>query len=167
MEIVPCLLGGLFKATNNQPPMMAFGSVKGKLDYEMLEIRRYCKRYKLSKFAFNPNFPINTLALQRGLIAAELLGCKEPYMDVMLAAMWEDGKNMNDADVVVSVLTEGGLDAKALLEKSSDADVKQKLIDNTNAAAERGVFGLPSFFIGDEMWFGKERIDQLDEALGG
>ena len=167
MEIVPCLLGGLFKATNNQPPMMAFGGVKGKLDYEMLEIRRYCERHKLSKFAFNPNFPINTLALQRGLIAADLLGCKEPYMEVVLAAMWEDGKNMNDPDVVVSVLEDGGLDAKALLEKSVDRDVKQKLIDNTNAAAERGVFGLPSFFIGDEMWFGKERIDQLDEALGG
>ena len=165
MEIVPCLLGGIFKAAGNQPPMMAFAGVKGKLDYEMLEIRRYCARHGLDKFSFNPNFPMNTLVLQRGLIAADLLGCKEPYMDAVLAAMWEEGKNMNDADVVAGVLEEAGMDAKGLLEKTGDAEVKQKLIDNTSAALERGVFGLPSFFVGDDLYFGKERLAQLDEAL--
>ena len=165
IKLVPCLLGGIFKATGNQPPMAAFAGVKGKLEYEMLEIRRYCASHKLDRFTFNPHFPINTLTLMRGLIAAETEGCKEPYVDAVLAAMWEDGRNMNEPETVASVLTEAGLDAQSLLAKSQSPKVKKTLIDNTNDAVARGVFGLPAFFVGDNMYFGKERLAQIDAAI--
>jgi len=165
IQLTPCLLGGIFKATGNQPPMAAFAGVKGKLDYEMLEIRRFCAAHGLDKFTFNPHFPINTLALMRGLIAAEIENCKTPYIEAVLAAMWEDGKNMNDPALFVAVLTDAGLDADMLLAKSQSPDVKQKLIDNTADAVARGVFGLPAFFIADEMYFGKDRLGQIDAAI--
>ena len=165
INLIPCLLGGIFKATGNQPPMAAFAGVKGKLEYEMIEIRRYCETHGLNKFTFNPHFPINTLALMRGLIAAELENCKVPYIKAVLTAMWEDGKNMNDPAIFAAVLTDAGLDADLLLAKSQSPDVKQKLIDNTVGAVARGVFGLPAFFVGDEMYFGKDRLGQIEAAI--
>ncbi len=166
IKLIPCLLGGVFKATGNQPPMAAFAGVKGKLEYEMLEIRRFCTTHKLDKFAFNPHFPINTLLLMRGLIAAEIENCEAPYIEAVLAGMWETGKNMNNPEVISGVLADAGLDTQTLLTKSQDPAVKQKLIDNTNAAVTRGVFGLPVFLVGDEMFFGKERLTQVEAAIG-
>jgi 2-hydroxychromene-2-carboxylate isomerase len=165
VNIIPCLLGGIFKATGNQAPMIAFGGVKGKLAYEMLEMQRFIARHKLGKFKMNPNFPINTLVLMRGLVA---IGDEQrsDYIKTMLAAMWEEEKNMNDPGVVADALGGAGFGAAALLEKTQDPAVKQKLADLTAAAVERGVFGLPTFFVGDEMFFGKERLGQMAEAAG-
>lgn len=162
---VPCLLGGIFKATGNQPPMAAFAGVKGKLDYEMLETRRFIARHELSRFRFNPNFPVNTLLLMRGAIAAEIDGRLAEYVEAGLVSMWELGLKMDDPDVYVEAMTRAGLDGAALLERTQDPTVKAKLAENTAAAVERGAFGIPTFYVGSEMFFGKERLGQVEEAI--
>ncbi|QCI64693.1 2-hydroxychromene-2-carboxylate isomerase [Phreatobacter stygius] len=165
VRLVPCLLGGIFKATNNQSPMQAFGGIKGKLAYEMLETRRFVARHGLSRFRFNPHFPVNTLLIMRGLVAAEIAGVAERYVPAVLAAMWEAGEKMDDPVVVLRVLNEAGLDGESLVARSQDADVKAMLVANTEAAVARGVFGIPTFFVGTEMFFGKDRLGQVEEEL--
>ena len=165
LNLIPTLLGGLFKLTNNQPPMAAFGPVKGKLDYERRETERFIARHGLTAFRFNPHFPINTLLIMRGLVAARRMGVGEPYLEAVLKAMWEDGQKMDDPEVVARVLTAAGLDARAILEATQDPEVKAELIANTEAAVARGVFGIPTFFVGSEMFFGKDRLDQVAEEL--
>ena len=162
VDVHPCLLGGVFKATGNQAPMMAFAGVKGKLDYEFLEIQRFIKRHSCDRFRMNPHFPIITLTLMRGLVALEER--HEDYIDAVLAAMWEDEQNLNDPGIVAKVWSQAGFDAQALLEKTQDPIIKKALADKTAAAVERGIFGLPAFFVGEEMFFGKERLEQLAEA---
>lgn len=162
VAIKPCLLGGIFKATGNQSPMTAFSGVKGKLAYEMLELQRFIVRHGLTKFKMNPNFPINTLVIMRGLVAMDAQ--QDAYIDAVLAAMWEDEKNLNDPAVVGEVWDAAGFDGAALFEKTQTPEVKQALIANTDASVERGVFGMPTFFVGDEMYFGKDRLEQVAEA---
>ncbi len=162
--IRPVLLGGVFKATNNQAPMQAFANVKGKLAYDMLEIRRFTERHGLSAFQMNPNFPINTLGLMRALIAAQETGEEKAYIDAGLKGMWEEGLAMGDPEVAKARLAKAGVDAEALFERSQTPEVKQKLIDDTAVAVDRGIFGLPTFFVGEEMFFGKERLDQVRDA---
>ena len=163
--ITPCLLGGIFKLTGNQAPMTAFGEVKGKLAYEALETRRFIARHGLSQYRHNPHFPINTLLIMRGLIAARRMGVEGVYTRAVFAGMWERGLKMDDPAVVAEVLTEAGLDARALLDATQDPEVKAELIANTDAAAARGAFGIPTFFVGDEIFFGKERLGQVEEEL--
>jgi len=165
LVITPCLLGGIFKATGNQAPMVAFGGIKGKMDYEMLEMRRFIARHKLTAFKMNPHFPLNSIHAQRGLIAAQAAGVETPYLEVVLKGFWEDGLKMDDVAVLEQVLTQAGLDGPALMAATSDADVKAKLVANTEGAVSRGVFGVPSFFVGDELYFGKDRLGQVQEAL--
>jgi 2-hydroxychromene-2-carboxylate isomerase len=165
VNLIPCLLGGLFKLTGNQAPMTAFGNVKGKLEYERLETQRFITKHGLRDFRFNPHFPVNTLLIMRGWLAARRANVGEVYFDAILKAMWEDGQKMDDAAVVAAVLRAAGLDAKALLETAQDPDVKAELAASTSAAAARGAFGIPTFFVGDEMFFGKDRLGQVEEAL--
>ncbi|MEM9899648.1 MAG: 2-hydroxychromene-2-carboxylate isomerase [Pseudomonadota bacterium] len=161
----PALLGGIFKATGNQSPMQAFGPIKGKLAYEMLELERFVERHALTKYQMNPNFPINTLAMMRAMMVAEDMGVADPYREACFTAMWEEGLNMGDTDVAVKRIAETGLDADALFSASQAPENKQKLIDATAAAVERGVFGLPTFFVGEEMFFGKDRLGQVVEEV--
>ena len=167
LNVVPCLLGGLFKLTGNQPPMSAFGNVKGKLAYEQIETQRFMKKHGIHLFRFNPYFPVNTLLIMRGLIAARRLGIGDTYIEAVLKAMWEDGKKMDDPAVVVDVLGTAGFDAQALIMATQDPEVKAELAAHTEAVAARGAFGIPTFFVGDEMFFGKDRLDQVEEELGG
>ncbi len=160
---VPCLLGGIFKATNNASPMVAFGGVKGKLAYEGLETRRFVQKHGLTAFKSNPHFPVNTLTIMRGLVAARRAGVEDAYVDVVLAAMWENAEKMDDPEVIARVLNAGGLDGAALLAATQDPEVKAELVANTEAAVERGVFGIPTFFVGDEMFFGKDRLGQVED----
>ena len=162
---VPCLLGGIFKATGNQAPMMAFNGIKGKLAYEQLEFERFIAKHKLDAFKFNPNFPVMTLILMRGAVAAEMDGRLREYMAAGFHHMWEEPKKMDDPDVYREAMDASGFDGAALLERTADPAVKKKLMDNTEAAVERGVFGAPTFFVGDEMFFGKERLGQVEEAI--
>ncbi len=165
INLIPCLLGGIFKLTNNRAPNVAFGGVKGKLEYDALEIRRFVDRHGLSAFHRNPHFPVNTLFIMRGLIAARRAGVDGGYMAAVQSAMWEKGEKMDDPEVVRRVLEAAGLDAAGLIAATSDPEVKAELAANTEAAVARGVFGIPTFFVGNEMFFGKERLGQVEEAV--
>lgn len=165
VNLVPCLLGGIFKLTGNQAPFTAFAGIKGKLSYEHLELARFVKRHGLSRFRMNPHFPINTLALMRGMVAAQHMGVAEAYLDAVLHGMWEDGEKLDDPEVFLAGLNRAGIDGAALVALSATPEIKSELAANTDAAVARGVFGIPTFFVGDEMFFGKERLGQIDELL--
>jgi 2-hydroxychromene-2-carboxylate isomerase len=145
--------------------MVAFGEVRGKLDYDMLETQRFIAAHRLERFRFNPHFPINTIMLMRGFIAAQEMGVLQQYVDANLAAMWEQEQNMADPEVAASVWQAADLDAQALVEAIQTQPVKDALLSNTQQAAERGAFGVPTFFVGQEMFFGKERISQVEAML--
>ncbi len=165
VNLIPCLLGGIFKATGNQAPFVAFGGVRGKLDYEMLEIRRFIARHSLTAFRMNPHFPVNSLTAMRGLCAVEPGPDFDVYVAAVSAGFWERGLAMGDGAVLLSVLNEAGLDGEAILARAQTDAVKAILAAHTEAAVARGVFGVPTFFVGEEMFFGKERLDQLEALL--
>ena len=161
----PVLLGGVFKLTNNQSPIVAFANVKNKLDYEMLETRRFVARHKLDAFTFNPHFPVNTLQIMRGAVVAEAEGVLAAYVEAVFQHMWERPKKMDDPEVIRAALAESGLDAERLLARTQDPRVKDTLAANTQRAVERGAFGVPTFFVGNEMYFGKDRLRDVEEEL--
>jgi 2-hydroxychromene-2-carboxylate isomerase len=163
LKITPALLGGIFKATGNQAPMLAFANVQGKLAYDMLEMRRFIAREGLTRFAMNPHFPVNSLLIMRGLVAAG--ADNTAYIEAVLAAMWEDGRAMADPAVVAEVLNAAGLDGPALVAAAQTDAVKQRLAANTQDAVARGVFGIPTVFVDGEMFFGKERLGQIERYL--
>ena len=165
LVITPCLLGGLFKLTDNRPPLVAFAGVKGKVEYEKLEIKRFIAKHGLTKFRMNPHFPVNTLMLMRGLVAARLRGEEAAYLEVGLQGVWEEGLKLDDKEVLARRTAESGLDATRLLEDAQLPGVKQSLAETTDAVARRGAFGIPTFFVGEEMFFGKERLAQVEEEL--
>ena len=164
LAISPCLLGGIFKATGNLAPTVAFAPIKGKLEYEMLELRRFVAKHRLVKFRLNPHFPVNTLMLMRGLVAAREAGVEAGYLDMGLEGLWEEGLKLDDREVRARRIDAAGLDSASLLAASQTDRVKLKLADNTAAAVARGVFGVPTFFVGDDMFFGKDRLGQVEEA---
>jgi 2-hydroxychromene-2-carboxylate isomerase len=165
LVITPALLGGIFKATNNVAPFVRFAETPLRMNYEMLEVRRFIADHGIAKFQMNPHFPINTITIMRGAIAAQQRGEFRPYVDAILRGMWEEGLNMGDKDVVESFLSANGFDGAAIIAATQDDAVKERLVANTAGAVERGVFGIPTFFVGDEMFFGKERLAQVERAL--
>jgi len=167
LQIVPCLLGGLFRLTGNQAPFSAFAGIKGKLDYENLEMHRFIARHGLTRFRMNPHFPVNTLLLMRGLVAARHRGEEAAYLAAGLAAMWEDGLKLDDPATIATVLDNAGLDSKAILAATQDPEIKAELVASTEAAAARGAFGIPTLFVDGEIYFGKERLHQVEEQLSG
>lgn len=163
--ITPCLLGGIFKGTGNRAPMLQLADIPAKLAYEHLEMKRFIETHKMHRFRMNPHFPVNTLTLMRGAIVAEEEGNLLPYVEVVNRAMWEDGLKMDDPEVIAGFLSANGFDGPALLVRTQEDGIKAKLVANTEAAVARGVFGIPTFFVGKEMFFGKDRLDQVLEAL--
>ena len=166
-KYVPVLLGGIFKLTNNKPPMLAFGDVKGKLDYEMLETRRFIAKHHLTEFNFNPNFPVNTLQIMRMAVAADKASYLPRYANAVFHHMWEAPKKMDDPAVIHAALIESGLDADALIAAAQTDEVKKSLMDNTEKAVARGAFGSPTFFVGDDIYFGKNTLRDVEESLVG
>lgn len=164
-DFVPCLLGGIFKATGNQSPMMAKANIPAKMAYDTLEMRRFIARHGLSRFQMNPHFPVNTLLIMRIAVAAKHEQQLRPLLAAFFKAMWEDGEKMDDPAVIGNVLSSAGLAADRLLAAAGEAEIKAALIANTERAVARGAFGIPTFFVGDEMWFGKDRLQQVEEAL--
>ncbi len=157
----PMLLGGVFKATGNTSPV----TIPAKGNYMLQhDLPRFAERYGVD-LVFNPHFPLNTLTLMRGAIAAHRLECFEPYVDAVYRAVWIDGKNMSDNDVVIEVLAAAELNADAILAKAAEDDVKASLIANTDEAVARGVFGAPTLFMDGEMYFGQDRLDFVEDAL--
>ncbi|MBX3445697.1 MAG: 2-hydroxychromene-2-carboxylate isomerase [Parvibaculaceae bacterium] len=166
-QYVPVLLGGIFKATNNVSPVIANQGIRNKNEYQFLEIERFVKKHGLTKFKFNPHFPVNTLQIMRGAIAAEMENILPKYMDAVMAAMWEDGKKMDDPDVIKAVLDAAGIDGAHILARTGEADVKAKLVANTEDAVNRGAFGIPTFYVDGDIYFGKDRLRDVEEAIAG
>jgi 2-hydroxychromene-2-carboxylate isomerase len=164
-DYVPILLGGVFKLTNNRSPMEAFGGVKNKLAYEARETERFVARHGLTAYRMNPHFPVNTLRMMRGAVAAQRLGVFGAYVEACFRAMWEDGLKMDDPAVVADALAAAGLDSAALLAMAEEPEVKQALIANTEAAVAAGAFGSPTFSLDGEIYFGKDRLRDVEEAL--
>ncbi|MEO8715979.1 MAG: 2-hydroxychromene-2-carboxylate isomerase [Acetobacteraceae bacterium] len=163
---VPVLLGGVFKLTNNQPPMVSMKGIRNKLEYQRLEMDRFVARHGIERFRFNPHFPVNTLLIMRAAVAAEFDGLLKPYVDAVFRAMWEDGLKMDDPDVAGGVLDAAGLPGARLLGRAGEQAVKDRLVANTEASVARGTFGSPTFFVGGEMYFGKDRLREVEEAIG-
>lgn len=163
--ITPCLLGGIFKATGNRAPMVQYADAPAKLAYEHLELRRFIERHDLTKFRLNPHFPVNTLLIMRGAIVAGEEGRLGTYVEAVNRAMWEEGLKMDDPSVAAAFLSDNGFDGPALLARTQEADIKAKLAANTDDAVARGVFGIPTFFVSDAMFFGKDRLGQVEAAL--
>lgn len=166
-EYVPILLGGIFKATNNRSPVETLAGVKNKPEFMQLETQRFIKRFNVQPYVWNPYFPVNTLNLMRGAIAAQFEGVFKKYVEAAFHHMWREPKKMDDPQVAVKALTESGLDGAKLLTRAQDADVKAKLVENTQKAVERGAFGSPTFFVGNEIFFGKEQLREVEELVTG
>ncbi|MDP7452450.1 MAG: 2-hydroxychromene-2-carboxylate isomerase [Arenicellales bacterium] len=159
----PMLLGGVFKSTGNQSPVV----VPAKAAYMNNDLKRFAKRYGVP-FRFNPHFPINTLALMRGAVAyQDDVVVSSTYRDAIFMAIWVEARNLNEPDVIGQVLSDAGLDPAELMNRIGQQTVKDQLIANTEEAVNRGVFGAPTFFVGERMFFGQDRLDFVADALSG
>jgi 2-hydroxychromene-2-carboxylate isomerase len=164
-EYVPVLLGGVYKLTGNRSPAESLAGVRNKPDYERLETARFIKRHRIDKFRQNPFFPVNTLTIMRGAIAAQRLGVFERYVDEIYRHMWSEPKKLDDPAVFRAALLESGFDAEHLGELVQDAEVKLQLLENTERSVARGTFGSPTFFVGDEIFFGKDQLRDVEEMI--
>jgi 2-hydroxychromene-2-carboxylate isomerase len=164
---VPVLLGGVFKATGNRSPAEAYAGIRNKPAYESLETQRFIRRHRIEGYARNPFFPVNTLQIMRGAVAAGIDGGLERYVHAMFHHMWEAPKKMDEPDVIRDALAASGLDADGMLMRIGDPAVKAKLIANTEQSVARGTFGSPTFFVGDAIYFGKDRLRDVEEAITG
>jgi 2-hydroxychromene-2-carboxylate isomerase len=162
---VPVLLGGVFKATGNVPPMESLRGIRNKGEYAALETRRFLARHGIDEFRPNPHFPVNTLVIMRGAVYAERAGMFEPYVNEVFRHMWVEPKKMDDPAVIRQALTESGLPAEAILEGVEDPQIKQRLIEYTEDSVARGTFGSPSFFVGNELYFGKDKLREVEEEI--
>jgi len=164
-DYLPVLLGGVFKATGNVSPAVSLRGIRNKGEYAALETQRFLAKHAITRFARNPFFPVNTLQIMRGAVAAQRLGCFARYVDEVYRHMWADPKKLDEPAVIRAALLESALPADALIARAADPDVKQELLANTEAAVARGVFGSPSFFVGSELFFGKDRLREVEEEI--
>jgi 2-hydroxychromene-2-carboxylate isomerase len=162
---IPCLAGGIFKLTNNTPPLIANADVKNKSDYFFIEMNRFIQKHKINQFKNNSYFPQNSLLIQRGAIAAQQLNIFKEYVDCTMSGMWEKDLNIQDKDVLKQALEEDGIDYKAIFNIIETKECKDQLIANTSWAVEKGAFGIPTFFIDDQIFFGKDHMYQLEEYI--
>ncbi len=173
LDVVPVFLGGMHKLTGNAPPMIRDADVKGKVEYSMLEMRRFIEKHKLTRYKIHPKFPFNSITLQRMLYAADQDGRGVQFVEAMLPPIWEQGVDITDPEALGTAVAEAGFDAQDLFARSQTDEVKQGLVANTSAAVERGAFGIPTMYVGTtgadpnsfEMFFGKERLEQIEELL--
>jgi len=164
-DYVPVLLGGVYKATNNMSPFESLRGIRNKPEYHALETRRFIRRHHITTFRSNPFFPVNTLALMRGAVAAQFENVFEPYFRAAYHHMWEDPKKMDDPEIFRRAFMASGIDIDRLSARAQQDDVKKRLIENTGDAVARGVFGSPTFFVREEMFFGKDQLRDVEEAI--
>src|SRR5690348_2101338 len=164
-EYVPVLLGGVYKLTGNRSPAESLAGVKNKPDYERLETARFIKRHGITRFQPNPFFPVNTLTIMRGAIAAQKLDVFARYVDEIYRHMWSEPKKLGDPAVLRQALLESGFDAEGFVQLIQDAEVKARLLENTERSVARGTFGSPTFFVGDEIFFGKDRLRDVEDMI--
>lgn len=166
-EYVPILLGGIFKATNNRSPGETLAGVRNKPEFNALETERFVRRFQVKPYVWNPFFPVNTLNLMRAAVAAQAEGVFEKYIDAAFHHMWVEPKKMDDPEVAMKALAASGIDSAKLFARAQEAEVKARLIANTQDAVERGAFGSPTFFVGKEIFFGKEQLRDVEELVRG
>lgn len=166
-QYVPVLLGGVFKLTNNRSPAESLAGIKNKPQYERLETARFIRRHGITKFQSNPFFPVNTLMIMRGAIAARAMGVFERYVDEIYRHMWAEPKKMDDPNIVRAALDAAGFDSARWFELIQSAPVKDELLHNTERSVERGTFGSPTFFVDGEIFFGKDRLREVEEMIAG
>ncbi|MBR0824929.1 2-hydroxychromene-2-carboxylate isomerase [Bradyrhizobium manausense] len=164
---VPVLLGGIFKATNNKSPAETLAGIKNKREFHAVETERFLKRFHVQPYVWNPDFPINTLNLMRAAVAAQREGVFEKYVEAAFHHMWREPKKMDDPDIAMKALAASGLDAQKLFARAQEPEIKAILIKNTEDAVARGAFGSPTFFVGKEMFFGKEQLREVEEMVMG
>jgi 2-hydroxychromene-2-carboxylate isomerase len=164
-EYVPVLLGGIYKATGNMSPAESLRGIKNKPEYQALETERFLRRHNITKFRSNPFFPVNTLMLMRGVVAAQFEGMFEAYFRAAYHHMWEEPKKMDDLEVFRSAFKSSGIDIDRLIARAQQDDVKKRLIDLTTDAVNRGAFGSPTFFVGKEMFFGKDQLRDVEDSI--
>lgn len=164
IKVIPVFLGGMHKLTGNAPPFIRDAEVKGKNAYAMLEMNRFIAKHGLTKWQMNPHFPFNTISLQRMLVALEPER-RGVFIETLLPAIWEKQLDVSDVKALGKVIDNGGFDAQAMFAKTQEPVVKQALMDNVENAVERGAFGIPTIYVDGEMYFGKERLGQIDEQL--
>ncbi len=164
-EYIPILLGGVFKMTNNLPPIMAFKEVKNKLEYLQLETERFIKKHEITDYQFNPHFPVNTLQVMRGAIVAGMHGYFDKYVDEVFHHMWAEPKKMDDPQVIQTALESSALPALQILEGIQQPEVKRQLLKNSESLVSKGGFGAPSFFIGNNLYFGKNCLPEIEETI--
>jgi 2-hydroxychromene-2-carboxylate isomerase len=161
----PVLLGGVFRLTGNRSPGESFAGIKNKLEYEHLEMTRFIERHGISGFRLNPFFPVNTLTIMRGAVAAQDLGVFERYVDETYRHMWSEPKKLDDPAVWRAALLESGFDAERFEKLVQDPEIKARLLENTQRSVARGSFGSPTFFVGEEIFFGKDRLRDVEEMI--
>lgn len=161
VEFRPIFLGAVMQATGNRPP----GTVEAKGNYLSADVDRWVERYAVG-YRMNSVFPQNTLKALRLAIAAQKQDCFAAIHQPLFEAMWIQDKNLDDIDVLRSIVSDAGLPAYELLAEISSQSIKDALKANTEEAVSRGAFGAPTFFIGNEMYFGNDRFEFIDEALG-
>jgi 2-hydroxychromene-2-carboxylate isomerase len=164
-DYVPVLLGGIYKATGNMSPAESLRGIKNKPDYQKLESDRFIRRHGITRFRSNPFFPVNTLILMRGAVAAKFEGMFDAYFKAAYSHMWEQPKKMDDPEVFAAAFKSSGIDIDRLIARAQQDDVKQKLIRDTNEAVARGSFGSPTFFVGNEIFFGKDSLRDVEEEI--
>jgi len=170
LDITPVFLGGMHKLTGNAPPMIRNKDVKGKVEYDMLEMQRFIAKHNLTKYRLHPKFPFNSITLQRLLVAAEQDGRAVQFIEAMLPKVWEEGVDITDPETLGATVADAGFDAADMFARIQTDEVKQKVFANTDHAVARGGFGIPTMYVGPkdgetQMFFGKERLGQIEELL--
>ena len=161
---VPCLLGGIMKLTNNQPPMVSLAEIPNKMKYEFeTAFNRFMKEHNITKFKMNAHFPVNTIYLIRGAIVAQKHGFFETYLEIVLSGLWEQSLKLDTPEALHELLTKHNCNADLVIEEIAKDETKQELIKNTSEAAEKGAFGIPTFFVEEEMFYGKDTLRELKE----
>jgi 2-hydroxychromene-2-carboxylate isomerase len=164
-EYVPVLLGGIYKLTNSRSPGESLAGIKNKPEFMEIETQRFIRRHNITTFHKNPFFPVNTLQLMRGAVAAQFEGVFEPYFRAAYHHMWEAPKKMDDPQVAREAFISSNIDFDRLFARSQQPDVKNRLLELTQDAVNRGAFGSPTFFVGKEMFFGKDQLRDVEEAI--
>ncbi|MCZ6658360.1 MAG: 2-hydroxychromene-2-carboxylate isomerase [Gammaproteobacteria bacterium] len=164
-QYVPVLLGGVFKATGNASPAVTLQGIKNKPEYGRIEMQRFLKKHDITTYKQNPHFPVNTLQIMRGAVYAQSQDYFERYVDAVYKHMWSEPKKMDETDVIQAALDESGLPAEDILAGTQDPKVKLQLITNTEASVARGTFGSPTFYVDDEIFFGKDKLTDVEEYI--
>jgi len=164
-EYVPVLLGGIYKLTGNSSPADYLKGIRNKREYMEVETARFIRRHRIATFRKNPFFPVNTLQLMRGAVAAQAEGMFWQYFYAVYRHMWEEPKKMDDPEVMMAALRSSGIDAERIAAKAQEPEIKARLMQFTEQAVARGAFGSPTFFVNDEMFFGKDQLRDVEEEI--